>query len=775
MAVSDEVRIRIITDTKEAISGLAKWGAGIGAAVMAVKKASDMLSEMSQEFYKSEQAGAKLNATLTATGGAIGYTSDQLLEMAKGIQRLTVFDDEAATEAEALMLTYENIGHDTFPRVLEAAADLATIMGGDLKSSVQTLGVALESPAEGMTRLRRAGIVFTDDQKKLVKSLQDSGDMMGAQNVILKALEERVGGAAAAMGNTAYGASEKLKNAIGDLKEEMGKSISVGLRPFHEWLTGIIERATLTRERMRSLQEVIAAGASTALLPMELLNKALEQIDIHMEAMRKYGTGDAAARERQAQIVADREGRAAIVQKIRDLERVQQLEKDGSAARVKAEAEAVLLAQQSLKLSEMREKILSGTTIGKRLDIEKQIAEIEAWRFDNEPDIAAAQAEKLASLRAQLAVNESIAEETERTARAALDLSAPFQNISQSIQVSAEDAISMSESFRNISQDILFYGDAIEVASKYSNRNAEAWGDFAIDIKATKPVVASVVGMWGDADEYIASYVAGLKEAEADTKALEASAGDVADVMGRLSNMISGDLEGGIRSLIGMMGPWGKALLGVWDIVKAIVDAYDDAADSVEHVTKLSGESADSLQEIADGLADVTTAFDAIEGMAESITDTLAKAILEGDWSNVEEALRSQINAVIVQAALQSAGVADAAAALGEALQAFLFDQTSDNWNAVQAAYDAILAAGANASAIYDALSQGQAPPAMAEGGVVTRPTMALIGEGGPEAVIPLNRMSGMGTTIIVQGSLIHERDLDSRIYAAMSGKSGGY
>jgi hypothetical protein len=45
--------------------------------------------------------------------------------------------------------------------------------------------------------------------------------------------------------------------------------------------------------------------------------------------------------------------------------------------------------------------------------------------------------------------------------------------------------------------------------------------------------------------------------------------------------------------------------------------------------------------------------------------------------------------------------------------------------------------------------------PAMAAGGIVTGPTLALIGEAGPEAVIPLDRMGGMGTnvTINVQGA----------------------
>jgi SLT domain-containing protein len=43
---------------------------------------------------------------------------------------------------------------------------------------------------------------------------------------------------------------------------------------------------------------------------------------------------------------------------------------------------------------------------------------------------------------------------------------------------------------------------------------------------------------------------------------------------------------------------------------------------------------------------------------------------------------------------------------------------------------------------------------AMATGGIVTSPTLALIGEAGPEAVIPLSKMGGMGggVTINVNG-----------------------
>jgi hypothetical protein len=48
----------------------------------------------------------------------------------------------------------------------------------------------------------------------------------------------------------------------------------------------------------------------------------------------------------------------------------------------------------------------------------------------------------------------------------------------------------------------------------------------------------------------------------------------------------------------------------------------------------------------------------------------------------------------------------------------------------------------------------GLAIPMMAEGGIVTSPTLAMIGEAGPEAVIPLSRLSqtGGGVTINVHG-----------------------
>jgi phage-related minor tail protein len=61
---------------------------------------------------------------------------------------------------------------------------------------------------------------------------------------------------------------------------------------------------------------------------------------------------------------------------------------------------------------------------------------------------------------------------------------------------------------------------------------------------------------------------------------------------------------------------------------------------------------------------------------------------------------------------------------------------------------------------------------ALASGGIVTSPTMALIGEAGPEAVIPLSRGGGFGGGITITvnnaGSVIAEADLVSSIRNAL-------
>jgi len=60
--------------------------------------------------------------------------------------------------------------------------------------------------------------------------------------------------------------------------------------------------------------------------------------------------------------------------------------------------------------------------------------------------------------------------------------------------------------------------------------------------------------------------------------------------------------------------------------------------------------------------------------------------------------------------------------------------------------------------------------PGFAEGGVVTRPTLAMVGEKGPEAIIPLSQMGGMGggVTVNVTGGLSTSAEIGQAVVNAI-------
>jgi hypothetical protein len=57
---------------------------------------------------------------------------------------------------------------------------------------------------------------------------------------------------------------------------------------------------------------------------------------------------------------------------------------------------------------------------------------------------------------------------------------------------------------------------------------------------------------------------------------------------------------------------------------------------------------------------------------------------------------------------------------------------------------------------------------AFAKGGIVTRPTFGLVGEAGPEAVIPLDRMGGATVNVYVAGSVVTENQLVDAVYSGL-------
>lgn len=187
-------------------------------------------------FSESLEASRKLEAVLQATGGAAGLSGQQIADYAGELQSMTNFEDDATVAAAASLAAFTNIRGETFFSAIDAAADLSSVMGGDLQSNVELVGKALNNPTEGLAKLARSGVQFTTAQEEQIKTLQKSGDMLGAQGVILDAIAGKFGGAAKATADP----MKQLANTVGDVAENIGAallpSVTVGVNALSELL-----------------------------------------------------------------------------------------------------------------------------------------------------------------------------------------------------------------------------------------------------------------------------------------------------------------------------------------------------------------------------------------------------------------------------------------------------------------------------------------------------------------------------------------------------------
>lgn len=185
-----------------------------------------------KSFAEAEKVAAQTEAAIKATGGAANVTAGHVKDMAARLQDLTGMSDESVAGVSNLLLSFKAIKNQgpgvnaIFDRATETALDMSVALGVDAKTSAMQLAKALEDPERGITALRKAGTTFTDDQEKMIKTLTESGDVLGAQKMILDEIAKQYGGSAAKFGETTAGQIEKAKNAVDDAMEDMGAAIA---------------------------------------------------------------------------------------------------------------------------------------------------------------------------------------------------------------------------------------------------------------------------------------------------------------------------------------------------------------------------------------------------------------------------------------------------------------------------------------------------------------------------------------------------------------------
>jgi hypothetical protein len=142
-------------------------------AAKGIRAIGQFAADSIKEFTEAAESHARLAAQIKATGGAAGFTAEQLEDMASRLQDSTRIEAEEINKAQSALLKFTNITGEQFIKATELSLDLAVAMGSDASGAAQTLGKALEDPISGMSSLRRAGVMLSDDQEKLARSFAE--------------------------------------------------------------------------------------------------------------------------------------------------------------------------------------------------------------------------------------------------------------------------------------------------------------------------------------------------------------------------------------------------------------------------------------------------------------------------------------------------------------------------------------------------------------------------------------------------------------------------
>jgi hypothetical protein len=197
------------------------WGGAIGAVIGTVALFTSRSMSLSKEVRELE---VRLQAI-----GRVGQVSARALQdNARGIADTGAVGRGDAFEATRILGTTRfNLNPEQVKNLTMLSIDLSKALGVDTANAAKTLASALENPASAADKLNEELNFLSAGQLTLIKNLQDSGDKAGALEVVLRALEERVGGLTTKANSQFSVAWRKFASAFGGFVDQVANSKQV--------------------------------------------------------------------------------------------------------------------------------------------------------------------------------------------------------------------------------------------------------------------------------------------------------------------------------------------------------------------------------------------------------------------------------------------------------------------------------------------------------------------------------------------------------------------
>jgi hypothetical protein len=193
----------------------------------------------SRAAAESRDASAQVMAALASMRGASQRTMAQLQAQSRVLMHgSTRDDDDIMRSVTANLLTFGRVSGRTFDRAQQSIMDVSARLRMELQPATLLVGKALNDPVKGMTAMGRAGIQFTDVQKRQIRQMATHNNLAGAQAIILGELERQFRGSAQAQRDAAPG--RDTVDEWRDLSETFGEIVLQDLPPLIRGLTSIL-------------------------------------------------------------------------------------------------------------------------------------------------------------------------------------------------------------------------------------------------------------------------------------------------------------------------------------------------------------------------------------------------------------------------------------------------------------------------------------------------------------------------------------------------------
>lgn len=217
-------------------------GAFVGMTLAALRYIP-VLANMGAESRKADIQIKFMLENMQGVGVATDKTVKRMAAYADQVNRATGIDDEQVKAVQRKLLVFKTLRSTadelggTFDRTTKAAIDLAAGGFGEMESNAIKLGRILQDPTKNLNALTRAGITFTDAEKRKIKQLQDSGKLLEAQDLVLQSIEGRVLGLAEKSATP----FEKLVGQFNQIGDAIGEAMLPNLEKMNtevgKWLS----------------------------------------------------------------------------------------------------------------------------------------------------------------------------------------------------------------------------------------------------------------------------------------------------------------------------------------------------------------------------------------------------------------------------------------------------------------------------------------------------------------------------------------------------------